>query len=423
MDRKFSLRITAALFLACSAAGAQQPAPSEPVKLADLVREAEENNPSIEAARRSWAAAAYVPSQAATLPDPQLMVQHFSVGSPRPFAGYTNSDFAYIGFGVSQELPYPGKLKLRRQLAEREAASLKERIEEVRRDVVEQVKRAYFQLAYLRQARDILHRNEALLGQVEQISEARYRVGEGNQQDVLRAQLERTKLLREITLNEQQTGQLEARLKQLLNRPQTSPDIVPEPLSPTTLPYTAEQLLGRLGAENPGLRAQSELIRRQEVQVDMARKDFYPDFNVQYMWQHTASDFRDYYMLTFGVRIPLYRRKKQQPELAQAREEQQRSRREYDAQLQQARFEVQNALVTINTSAELLKTYREGLIPQASATFQAGLAAYQGNRQDFETLLSAFLQVLQQELEYWQALAEHETALARIERLTGATLP
>ncbi len=423
MDRKLRLRITAALFLACAPVAAQQPPASEPVKLADLLREAEKNNPLIEAARRSWEAASYVPSQAGTLPDPQFMVQHFSVGSPRPFAGYTNSDFAYIGFGVSQDFPFPGKLKLRRQLAEREAASLKESIEEVRRGVVEEVKIAYFRLAYLRQALDILRRNEALLRQIEQISEAHYRVGEGNQQDVLRAQLERTKLLREITLNEQQTGQLEARLKQLLNRPQTSPDIVPQPLAPTPLPYTAEQLFARLGTENPGLRAQSELIRRQDVQVDIARKDFYPDFNLQYMWQHNASNFRDYYMLTFGLRIPIYRRKKQQPELAQAREEQQRSRREYDAQLQQASFEVQNALVTVNTSAELLKTYREGLIPQASATFQAGLAAYQANRQDFETLLSAFLQVLQQDLEYWQTLAEHETALARIERLTGLTLP
>ncbi len=423
MDRTLGLRITAALFLACAQAAAQQPAPPEPVKLADLLREAGKNNPLIEAALRSWEAASHVPSQAGTLPDPQFMVQHFSVGSPRPFAGYTNSDFAYIGFGVSQDFPFPGKLKLHRQLAEREAASLREQIEEVRRGVLEEVKIAYFRLAYLRQALEILRRNEALLRQIEQISEAHYRAGEGNQQDVLRAQLERTKILRETTLNKQQTGQLDARLKQLLDRPQTSPDIVPQPLYATALPYTAEQLLARLGTENPGLRAQSEVIRRQDVQVNLARKDFYPDFNVQYMWQHTASNFRDYYMLTFGVRIPIYRRKKQQPELAQAGAERQRSRSEYDAQLQQASFELQNALVTVNTSAELLKTYREGLIPQASATFQAGLAAYQANRQDFETLLGAFLQVLRQDLEYWQTLAEHETALARIERLTGVTLP
>jgi len=62
-----------------------------------------------------------VPTQVSTLPDPQFTLQHLSVGSPRPFAGFTNSDFAYIGLGVTQDIPYPGKLKLRGEIAKREA--------------------------------------------------------------------------------------------------------------------------------------------------------------------------------------------------------------------------------------------------------------------------------------------------------------
>ncbi len=75
--------------------------------LAELLREAEQNNPQIQAARQSWQAAKQVPTQVSTLPDPQFTLQHFSVGSPRPFARYTNSEFAYIGLGVSQDIPYP----------------------------------------------------------------------------------------------------------------------------------------------------------------------------------------------------------------------------------------------------------------------------------------------------------------------------
>src|SRR5712692_4897527 len=81
--------------------------------LEDLLTEAGRNNPSIRAARQGWQAAQQVPTQVSTPPDPQFTVQHFSVGSPRPFAGYTNSEFAYIGLGVSQDFPYPGKLRLR----------------------------------------------------------------------------------------------------------------------------------------------------------------------------------------------------------------------------------------------------------------------------------------------------------------------
>src|SRR5882762_10508682 len=117
--------------------------------LSDLLAEAEKNNPQIEAARQGWQAAKQVPTQVSTLPDPQFNLQHVSVGSPRPFAGYTNSDFAYLGLGVSQDIPYPGKLRLRGEIAKREADVTQQQIETVRLAVLAQVKASYFQLAYL----------------------------------------------------------------------------------------------------------------------------------------------------------------------------------------------------------------------------------------------------------------------------------
>ena len=161
------------------------------------------------------------------------------------------------------------------------------------------------------------------------------------------------------------------------------------------------------------------MVRRQSLQVELARKDFYPDFNVQYMWQHTAEQFRDYYMLSFGVRIPIYRSRKQRPELAQAAEGLNRSRREYEAQVQQVYFDIRDQYLQAETAARILKMYREGLIPQATGTFKAGIAAYEANRQDFETLLTSFLDVLHLDEEYWHTLLDHETAIARLEQITG----
>ena len=94
-----------------------------PTPLSALLDEATRNNPDILAARRGWQAATQVSSQVSTPPDPQVTIQHVSVGSPRPFAGYSNSDFAYIGFGISQDLPYPGKLKLKGEAAQQDARS------------------------------------------------------------------------------------------------------------------------------------------------------------------------------------------------------------------------------------------------------------------------------------------------------------
>lgn len=392
------------------------------IPLAKLIGEAERNNPRIIAARRAWQASTQVPSQASTLPDPQFTVQQFSVGSPRPFAGFTNSDFAYIGFGISQDLPYPGKLHLRGEIAQRESVVDRNQMELVRRRVIEQLQATYFQLSDVQQTLGILHRDQNLLAAVEKIAEARYRVGQGNQQDVLKAQLEETKLLPEIALHHQHMGMLEARLKQLLNRPADSADLTAEPLTETPLPWTADQLMALVRAGNPNVQAEQEMVREQALQVALAHKDFYPDFNVQYMWQHNAEQFRDYYMLTFGVELPIHWRRKQRPHLAQEIEELSSSRRSYEAQVQQAYFDVRDQYLAAETDAHVLTIYRQGLIPQAAAAFNAGLTAYQAGREDFQTLLDSFLDVLNLDLEYWRTLADHETSLAELEEITGTTL-
>ena len=187
----------------------QEHAHSEAVaSLQDLLTEAEQNNPQIQAARQGWEAAKQVPSQVSTLPDPQFNVQQVNVGSPRPFAGYTNSDFAYVGLGVSQDFPYPGKLRLKGEMAKRDADVVQQQYESVRRSILAGVKSAYFQLAYLSKTLGILESDGELLQQVEKAADARYRSGMGNQQDLLQAQLEQTKLLREITMHHLEVAKL-----------------------------------------------------------------------------------------------------------------------------------------------------------------------------------------------------------------------
>jgi outer membrane protein, heavy metal efflux system len=397
--------------------------PGAAISLQDLLTEAEQNNPQIQAARQGWQAAKQVPSQVSTLPDPQFVLQQVNVGSPRPFAGFTNSDFAYIGLGASQDLPYPGKLRLRGEIAQRDADVVQQQSESVRRSVLAGVKSAYFQLAYLSKTLGILESDGQLLQQIEKAADARYRSGMGNQQDLLQAQLEQTKLLGEITMHHLEVAKAQAQIKQLLNRPQSAPDIETTDLPDTPLPYTFDQLLAATKAQNPEISGAQKMVERQNLQVDLAHKDFYPDFSVQYMWQRTdPTQFRAYYMLSFGVRVPIYRSRKQRPELAQAEADLSRSRSESEVQSQQVAFELRTEYDTAQKTSELLNIYREGLLPQARAQFEAGIPAYQNNRQDFQPLLLSFLDVLHLDEEYWQGVAERETALARLEELTGLSL-
>jgi outer membrane protein, heavy metal efflux system len=391
--------------------------------LRDLLNEAEQNNPQIAAAKQGWEAAKQVPSQVSTLPDPQFTVQQVNVGSPRPFAGYTNSDFAYFGLGVSQDFPYPGKLRLRGEMAKRDADVVQQQYESARQSILGGIKAAYFQLSYLSKTLGILESDGQLLQQVEKAADARYRSGLGNQHDLLQAQLERTKLLREITMHHLEVAKAQAQIKQLLNRPQSSPDIEPAELSETPLSLAFDELLSAAKVRNPAIAGAQKMIERQNVQVDLAHRDFYPDFSLQYMWQRTdPTQYRAYYMLSFSVRVPIYRSRKQRPELAQAEADLNRSRSEHEVQMQQVAFGLQTEYETVQKTAELLKIYREGLLPQARAEFEAGVATYQNNRQDFQSLLTSFLDVLRLDEEYWQSTAERETAIARLEQLTGLSL-
>ena len=392
-----------------------------PTPLSVLIEEAKKNDPAIHSAESAARAATFASLQASTLPDPQFTLQQFSVGSPRPFAGYTNSDFAYIGLGASQQFPYPGKRKLRGAVADGDADATKAHVEVVLQDEIETLKTTYFHLAYLQQTLGILQQNAALLQQIEQQAGAHYSTGQGNQRDVLKAQLERTKILREISMHHQLVGEDQAVLKRILRRPQDSPDIIPQPLSATFLRYTASELLEKARGQNPNIHEDAEMIQRNQMAVELAQKEFRPDFELSYMYENTDRKYRDYYMLSFSVNFP--RRKPRQAALAQAQVNVERAQQEQDAQVQAVLAEVQKQYVTIKASEEQLLIYRDGLIPQAQATIQAGLAAYESNRADFETLFSSYMDVLNLDLEYQQTLLDHDTAIAHIERLTGVTLP
>src|ERR1700691_61661 len=187
---KVALYLTAALVLATGTLTTAEDMPMKPTPLAQLIAEAEENNSQISAADHLWKAATHVAQQLATLPDPQLTVQQFSVGSPKPFAGFSNSDFAYIGFGASQELPYAGKLRLKGEVANREADVQQTQADLLRSSITDQVKVLYLRLAYLDATLSILGRNDAVLKLLIETGLFRYNLGRGSQADGLQAEIQ-----------------------------------------------------------------------------------------------------------------------------------------------------------------------------------------------------------------------------------------
>jgi outer membrane protein TolC len=401
-------------------ASGQQNSPGAPTPLPELLTEASRNNSQITAADDAWQAAKQVPRQVSTLPDPTLTYQNFSVGSPKPLAGYTNSNFAYIGIGASQELPYPGKLHLRGEVAKRQADVMNVETSATKASVADAVKVDYIHLAYLQEALGILRENERVLDQLIKDATAHYEVGQGSQADVLQAQVERTKILREITSNDEERGDTEADLKGLLHRNQGSLDIVAEPLEENPLRLTSAELLQMVRQHDPQIQVDESSVNQRNAALASAKREGKPDFDLAYMYQQNDRKYPDYYMFTFNIRLP--RRGRVHAEVAEAAEKLAQSQEELDAHLQQQLAQVKRGYVKVTSDEELLKEYQEGLIPQSDAAYRSTLSSYASNREVLAHVLLYFVNVLGMKLDEAQVLADHETTLAHLETLTGATL-
>jgi len=371
------------------------------------------------AAKSHWQAQTKVPIQAGTLPDPQVLLQEFTVGSPQPFSGYESSDFYYTGFGFSQDIPGPGKLRLQRLQAEKDAEYAKHGYESAERDVEEEVKEIYFELFYHAKTLALLERNQAELQLIQQVAEARYRVGQGLQQDLIKAQLQTTEILKEQAMHHQKENQEQLVLKQMLGRDPDSPDITIGDVEPTHLQLDSSQITHLVGNGSPVLAASRALEGRSAEALKLAHQGYWPDFTVGYSYEKTGPGVRDYHMLSLGAKIPLYFWRKQAPAIEQAALEAEAARAQTRATQLKVSADAESGLVAMRTAERILSVYRDGLIPQAETSQAAGMSAYRVGKVDFQTLLSSLIDLRNLRQEYYRSLADHEIAIAKIQQVIG----
>jgi cobalt-zinc-cadmium efflux system outer membrane protein len=393
--------------------------PTSSDRLRALLDEALSHSPVVLAARSHWQAQTKVPIQAATLPDPEISMQHFTVGSPQPFSGYESSDFYYTGFGVSQDIPGPGKLRLQKSEAEQDAEYARHRYESAEREVEEKVKEVYFELFYHAKIQEILDRNQAELQRIQQIAETRYRLGEGLQQDLIKAQLQTTEIFKEHAMHHQEQDQEQLELKQLVGRDPDSRNIEIREIEETHLQLDSSQLAQQAGRGSPDLAADRAMEARSAKALQLAHQGYWPDFTVGYSYEKTGPGFRDYYMLSLGAKVPLYFWRKQTPAIEQAALEAESARQQTRATQLQVSSDVESSLVAMRSAERVISIYREGLIPRAETSRASAMAAYRVGKVDFQTLLSSVLDLQNLRLEYYRSLADHEIAVAKIQQVIG----
>lgn len=391
--------------------------------LDSLVNEARQNNPDIKAANAMWQASAKRPSQEGTLPDPMIGVDWQNV----TFDSITldEAENSMLRFSFEQEIPFPGKLSLKKKIAARDSEAEEKSYRATERRVIADLKVAYYDWYLAGKAIEITERNQELLRKFTKIVEVKYEVGKGIQQDVLRAQVENSKFIEQLEMLRQKKEIIEAKIKSLLNRPQDSPLGSPGDIEKTPLTLTSDEVSVLTRDNAPLLAMKERQIAREEEALKLAQKELYPDFVVEAspgIMGREGNGVDGIWGVSLGLRVPLYFWSKQKPGIEEAALELKGAQEEYSSVNQGLSFNVKENYLNARTAEKLMGLYQKGIIPQTRLSLESAISGYQVGTVDFLTLLDNLVTLFSFELEYHKQLAEYEKAVARIEEFSGVEL-
>jgi len=386
----------------------------------DLIKEAMQNNPEILAAQKRWDVFKAKVPQASALEDP--MLGFGVVNLPTNFS-FKDEDMTMKEVSISQKIPFPGKRPLMKEMAEKEAEAVHAEISGKVHQVIRDVKAAYYELSHVYRTSEVTQRNKKILEDFAKIAETRYSVGEGLQQDVLKAHVEVSKMVDELLMLDQRKRALEAKLNSLLNRPLETPLAEPEEVAFRKLSLSTEELQRMAVDMNPTLKGMKKMIETKEKALALAKKEYYPDFNVRFAYgqRDNGPDMKRRDMLTGMVEInlPIFYKSKQGQKVAEAMADIQSIQAQYQAMKNEVLFMIADMDSMIHRSERQIELYRTGIIPQASLQINSSMSSYRVNKADFMTLLDSQMTLFKYELEYHRALTEYERNVANLGTIAG----
>jgi len=376
----------------------------DPVAAA-LVQEALERNPDLARARASLEAERDRVPQVGSLPDPTLTL------------GIQNDGFQSIQIGkmetsywqvmATQPIPWPGKLGARKDVARAQVGSAEAQLERIRLTTVAEVERAYLELLRVRGQLHLLAKQEALWKEAEVAVRTRYEVGQAIQSDLLRSQLERTRLQRRrVALEAEERTRVQA-LNTLRARPLGEPIATPRGLAALADPplRSPEEAASDAERRSPDLALGRASVAAAERRVDSAKKDWFPDMYVTASVMPRGA-IEPMWALQLGFTLPVYGATKQSKGIAEAV-----SRREADAQGEgalrlQVLLRAEERRTLLASTLEIVRIYRGGLLVQSEAAVRSTLAQYQVGRTTFPSVLEVLRGLIVDEGSYLDALAD-----------------
>ena len=377
-------------------------------------------NPEIEVAARKLAAAqAHVPA-AGALDDPSAMYRGWSVPLEKPW----DYNQAQNMFSISQTFPGAGKRALRTNVAELDAAEMKADLEQVRLEVRVRAHKAFDDLLRAEDELRIHDQHVGIARQAIAAARIKYAVGKVPQQDMLKAEVALTQLTEHMIRFEQDADLARAELNTLLRREPSAPLSVSGHLAVLAPLPAVEKLEAAAVEARPDLAALREAAERSRKEQALAKKAYAPDFTVSggYMLMAPGSSFRNNYMVEGSMNLPWLNRHKHDAEIAESTARATEQDAELDALRNMAFGQIQEARVQAQAAQQMAHLYHDELRPQAEATLESSVIAYENDKTDFLDLLDSQMTLIDIDLAWLQSEADFDARMADLELAAGTTL-
>ncbi len=392
---------------------------SGPHSIEEYIDVALAQNPDILAARKRYQAMLDLVPVAGSLPDPMLIV----TAAPEPIQTAAGQQELIVT--ASQKLPLREKRDVRARSADSQAEIARANLAATELKVVASVKQQYFQIYYIQQAIAVTESEQILLGQIRDVADTRYRAGNVSQQDVLRADLEVSRVENELIQLRQQLVSAQARLAQQLHVSSEAELLAMEDIPQGWIPDNLERLQQQALAARPELHAQLAAIERDQNLVDLAQLDYLPDVNLGVSWIDIASsgispvaNGRDAFQLSAGINLPIYT-DRLDSSLRSAEAKTVASAREYDALRDATLADVADLFAQVQSTQNLIQLFRDDILPKARQTLEVSSQAYNVGEVDFLQLIDNWRQLLIYEVSFRRLQATLGQRMAQLEQVVG----
>jgi outer membrane protein TolC len=393
--------------------------------LSKLTAAALADNPELKVSEARWRMFSSRVRQAGSLEDPMLMLKIQNGIFTDPF-DFGRDPMTQKVIGISQQLPFWGKRNLRGEVASKEAESYKWQVEERKLELRRMVAETYYQIYFTDKSLAIVDKNLKILEDFVTLAETKYSVGQGAQQDLFKAQVERSKMLdMRITLEQQRKG-LQSSLNELLYRPAETPVGAIPDFDIKPLIQASEELRIMAYENRPMLKSLNALIEKGKAGHNLAKKEYYPDFNVafEYMQRDRVRDEPgdDMYSLGVTFNLPLQRARRQAM-VAESSSEITMATEEMNVLKNSINSGISGLLAQMERRRKLVELYKTGIIPQSEQSLESATIGYRVNKVDFLDLLDSRMTLFNYERELYDSLADYQMKRAQLEALVGKDLP